>query len=86
MLRVGFFDGGSRGNPGAGGSGSVVVERNSQTGELEITWLVATSLRTKTTTNNVAEFIGLFFLLSDALRSLVVSAYDNLYSAVNNLR
>jgi ribonuclease HI len=65
-LRVGFFDGGSRGNPGAGGSGSVFVEKAQDSGTETIVWVAATALSSSTMTNNVAEFVGLHRLLAHA--------------------
>jgi ribonuclease HI len=64
--RIGFFDGGSRGNPGPGGSGSVFVERDTETEEVKIIWAAATALGCPTMTNNVAEFVGLHRLLAYA--------------------
>jgi ribonuclease HI len=65
-LRIGFFDGGSRGNPGPGGSGSVVVQRNGPSEEWRPMWAAATALGQANTTNNVAEFVGLHRLLLQA--------------------
>ncbi|GMF13251.1 unnamed protein product [Phytophthora lilii] len=65
-IRVGFFDGGSRGNPGPGGSGSVVVEMIGTAQPPEVVWAAATALESRSTTNNVAEFVGLHRLLKRA--------------------
>ncbi|GMF24421.1 unnamed protein product [Phytophthora lilii] len=64
-IRVGFFDGGSRGNPGPGGSGSVVVEMTGTAQPPEVVWAAAT-LGSRSTTNNVVEFVGLHSLLKRA--------------------
>ncbi|KAG3051880.1 hypothetical protein PC121_g17590 [Phytophthora cactorum] len=69
IVRIGFFDGGSRGKPGAGGSGSVVVEYDHATDTCRPMWIVATSLIQPPTTKNVAEFVGLHRLLSRAAAS-----------------
>ncbi|KAG1704887.1 hypothetical protein DVH05_004915 [Phytophthora capsici] len=66
VSRVDFFDGGSRGNPGPGGSGSVIVEVTQHDEQNRVVWAAATSLAKKTTTNNLAEFIGLHRLLQRA--------------------
>jgi ribonuclease HI len=65
-MRIGFFDGGSRGNPGPGGSGSVVVQRNGPSEVWRPVWAAATALGHAKTTNNVAEFVGLHRLLLQA--------------------
>lgn len=67
--RLGFFDGGSRGNPGAGGSGSVVIQLGGHATQLKPVWAAATALGRKETTNNVAEFVGLHRLLKRAVES-----------------
>jgi ribonuclease HI len=51
-----FFDGGSRGNPGPGGSGSIVVRLDP---EPKLMWTAAMSYAQRTTTNNYAEYQGL---------------------------
>ena len=61
-----FFDGGSRGNPGAGGAGSVLVQVTA-TGA-RVVWGCATYLPARTTTNNVAELRGLLDGLRQAWR------------------
>ncbi|KAE8981637.1 hypothetical protein PR001_g23942 [Phytophthora rubi] len=65
--KVGFFDGGSRGNPGPGGSGSVIIEMDGETGDTWPIWAAATALGRRDTTNNLAEFIGLHRLLAHAV-------------------
>ncbi|KAG1689688.1 hypothetical protein DVH05_002045 [Phytophthora capsici] len=65
--RAGFFAGGSRGNLGPGGSGSVVVEIIAKDGSVSRVWAAATALGRKDTTNNVAEFVGLQRLLRKAV-------------------
>jgi ribonuclease HI len=60
-----FFDGGSRGNPGAGGSGSVIVRVRD---EPELVWAGSMSYARSTTTNNVAEYQGLCTGLDAAAR------------------
>lgn len=66
-VRVGLFYGGSRGNPGAGGSGNDWVELATSKKELRPDWAAATALGSRTTTNNVAESIGLHRLLARAI-------------------
>jgi ribonuclease HI len=61
-----FFDGGSRGNPGAGGSGSVICRMTQDRGLDEVEWVACTSLAHPTTTNNIAEFFGLQMALATA--------------------
>jgi ribonuclease HI len=51
-----FFDGGSRGNPGPGGSGAVIVRLGE---EPELVWAGSMSYARDTTTNNFAEYQGL---------------------------
>jgi ribonuclease HI len=64
--RVGFFDGGSRGNPGPGGSGSVFVQLIDGKTRATPTWVAVTALSNRAMTNNVAEFVGLHRLLAHA--------------------
>ncbi|GMF36805.1 unnamed protein product [Phytophthora lilii] len=66
FTRIGFFDGGSRGNPGPGGSGSVGIKRNEMHRTCSPLWAAATALGNPRTTNNVAEFVGLHMLLTEA--------------------
>jgi ribonuclease HI len=53
-----FFDGGSRGNPGPGGSGAVIVQVSHQATRASVIWSAAMSAAHKTTTNNQAEYDG----------------------------
>jgi ribonuclease HI len=53
-----FFDGGSRGNPGPGGSGAVIVSTNATATTSSIIWSAAMSSAKPTTTNNQAEYCG----------------------------
>ncbi|KAE9127053.1 hypothetical protein PF010_g1549 [Phytophthora fragariae] len=68
VVRVGVFDGGSRGNPGAGGSGSIIVEDRGAEVSPAVLWAAATALGSRATTNNVAEFTGLHRLLARAIK------------------
>jgi ribonuclease HI len=54
-----FFDGGSRGNPGPGGSGAVVVRLTPYGGPFQLVWAGSMSYAARTTTNNMAENLGL---------------------------
>jgi ribonuclease HI len=54
-----FFDGGSRGNPGPGGSGATVVRWPTSGGAFQLVWAGSMSYAAQTTTNNVAEYMGL---------------------------
>jgi hypothetical protein len=54
-----FFDGGSRGNPGPGGSGSVIVRVQPNFHEASVEWVVSMAYSNPATTNNVAEYWGL---------------------------
>lgn len=54
-----FFDGGSRGNPGPGGSGSVLLKINATTREAAIVWVASMAYGHPSTTNNMAEYWGL---------------------------
>lgn len=53
------FDGGSRGNPGLGGSGAVLLASNASSGILTEVWNCYNYLGEKKITNNVAEYSGL---------------------------
>ncbi|OWZ14410.1 reverse transcriptase [Phytophthora megakarya] len=64
-----FFDGGSRGNPGPGGSGTALVEVNLETRSTCIKWLASVSYAARSTTNNVAEYCGLLTGLRYAHRA-----------------
>ncbi|RAW23599.1 hypothetical protein PC110_g19968 [Phytophthora cactorum] len=52
------FDGGPRGNPGPGGSGTVVAKVARGTGVYTICWVSSMSYASRTTTNNIAENMG----------------------------
>jgi ribonuclease HI len=53
-----FFDGGSRGNPGPGGSGAVVVQASHHATQATVIWSAAMSSAHPTTTHNQAEYAG----------------------------
>jgi ribonuclease HI len=53
-----FLDGGSRGNPGPGGSGAVIVHVSHQATRASVIWSAAMSAAQKTATNNQAEYDG----------------------------
>lgn len=59
-----YFDGGSRGNPGPAGSGSVILEKNATGGYAEI-WTDSYYVGDRET-NNVAEYTGLLRGLQEA--------------------
>lgn len=54
-----FFDGGSRGNPGPGGAGAVIIHVGESIMDLGVCWVASISLKHPTTTNNKAEYVGL---------------------------
>jgi ribonuclease HI len=54
-----FFDGGSRGNPGPGEAGAVVVQLTSPEGAYRLVWAGSMSYAARGTTNNLAENMGL---------------------------
>jgi len=54
-----FFDGGSRGNPGPGGAGAVVARLAMDGGPFQLVWAGSMSYAARSTTNNVAENLGL---------------------------
>ncbi|KAJ0390528.1 hypothetical protein ATCC90586_011227 [Pythium insidiosum] len=54
-----FFDGGSRGNPGPGGSGAVIVALAGLHADPVVIWAAAMSYASPQTTNNTAESGGL---------------------------
>uniref|UniRef100_K3WQG1 RNase H type-1 domain-containing protein n=1 Tax=Globisporangium ultimum (strain ATCC 200006 / CBS 805.95 / DAOM BR144) TaxID=431595 RepID=K3WQG1_GLOUD len=54
-----FFDGGSRGNPGPGGSGSTILQVDVDMGRAGIVWVASMSYSHSTTINNMAEYCGL---------------------------
>lgn len=53
-----FFDGGSRGNPGPGGAGAVIVSTDVAGTTARVVWSASMSYKNKTTTNNQAEYRG----------------------------
>lgn len=61
------LDGGSRGNPGPGGSGSIIYRAHPGDQPPQVVWAASTSLARPTTTNNYAEFVGLILLLRHAV-------------------
>ncbi|GMF29166.1 unnamed protein product [Phytophthora fragariaefolia] len=67
VKRVGFFYGGSRGNPGPGGSGSVFIVLREDDDTATPEWAAVTALGRRTTTNNEAEIIGMHRLLLRAV-------------------
>ena len=54
-----FFDGGSRGNPGPGGAGAIVISVDKHCATSTLLWSAAMSLASPRTTNNQAEYLGL---------------------------
>mmetsp|Transcript_36226 Transcript_36226/g.55640 ORF Transcript_36226/g.55640 Transcript_36226/m.55640 type:complete len:191 (-) Transcript_36226:37-609(-) len=60
------FDGGSRGNPGRGGSGALVVL---ETANQTATTRIAHDFGTRAVTNNVAEYTGLRIALDHVLKN-----------------
>lgn len=61
-----FFDGGSRGNPGPGGSGAVVVRVSADALSYALVWSTAVHHGDPTTTNNTADYEGLIAGLTAA--------------------
>ena len=61
------FDGGSRGNPGLGGSGAVLYIKNSSE-EIQELWSTAAFIGASGVTNNVAEYCGLLEGLKQAVQ------------------
>uniref|UniRef100_M4BYE6 Uncharacterized protein n=1 Tax=Hyaloperonospora arabidopsidis (strain Emoy2) TaxID=559515 RepID=M4BYE6_HYAAE len=59
MIFLLFFDSGSRGNPGPGGSGSVIVQLNIVTHAACVLWVLSMTYSAADTTNNTAEYWGL---------------------------
>lgn len=53
-----FFDGGSRGNPGPGGAGAVILSVDEQHSTPSLVWSAAMSYANPATTNNLAEYWG----------------------------
>jgi len=62
-----FFDGGFRGNPGPGGSGSVIVQIAQGTTHRQLVGTSFLSMARRTTTNNLAEFVELYHVLRRAV-------------------
>ncbi|KAF1336414.1 reverse transcriptase, partial [Globisporangium splendens] len=54
-----FFDGGSRGNPGPGGTGSIIVRVHKDSHTSSLIWVASMAYSRKDTTNNFAEYWGL---------------------------
>ena len=81
------FDGGSRGNPGLGGSGSVLFVKE-PTGEKKELWSKASFIGATGITNNLAEYYGLIEGLKQAVqlrvRSLEIEGDSQL--VINQLR
>ena len=69
VLYLLFFDGGSRGNPGPGGAGSVIVRIHIPTHAACILWVSCMAYGSTDTTNNVAEYWGLVHGLRQAKTS-----------------
>uniref|UniRef100_A0AAV1TPE7 RNase H type-1 domain-containing protein n=1 Tax=Peronospora matthiolae TaxID=2874970 RepID=A0AAV1TPE7_9STRA len=65
-VHVLFSDGGSRGYPGPGGSGSVLVRVDMDTRAAEIIWAVSMSHAQIDTSNNMAEHWGIIHILRRA--------------------
>ncbi|KAF1330706.1 Vacuolar amino acid transporter 2, partial [Globisporangium splendens] len=64
-----FFDGGSRGNPGPGGTGSIIVRVHKNSRTASLIWAASMAYSRKDTTNNFAEHWGLIHGLREAQRS-----------------
>ncbi|KAF1314410.1 Dual specificity protein phosphatase, partial [Globisporangium splendens] len=64
-----FFDGGSRGNPGSGGTGSIIVRVHKDSHTASLIWAASMAYSRKDTTNNFAEYWGLIHGLREAQRS-----------------
>ncbi|OWZ02759.1 hypothetical protein PHMEG_00025624 [Phytophthora megakarya] len=69
-----FFDGGSRENPGPGGSGAVVIRMGTDGVGYEVCWGIGMSYAAARTTNNVAESIGLTARAQGLFTAPLVSA------------
>jgi ribonuclease HI len=54
-----LFDGGSRGNPGPGGSGAVILRVTAHAAAATIIWIQSVHHADPATTNNQAEYSGL---------------------------
>ncbi|OWZ11152.1 hypothetical protein PHMEG_00015869 [Phytophthora megakarya] len=66
-----FFDGGSRGNPGPGGSGAIIAELTPQASTPKLLWMASISQCSRRTTNNLAEYRGLLAGLKWALSARI---------------
>ena len=75
VLYLLFFDGGSRGNPGPGGSGSVIVKLHVPTHTAGIVWVASMAYGNPTTTNNFAEYQGLVHSLHRAKEGVLSSLH-----------
>ncbi|KAF1319820.1 reverse transcriptase, partial [Globisporangium splendens] len=64
-----FFDGGSRGNPGPGGTGSIIVRVHKDSHTASLICAASMAYSRKDTTNNFAEYWGLIHGLREAQRS-----------------
>ncbi|KAF1331570.1 reverse transcriptase, partial [Globisporangium splendens] len=64
-----FFDGGSRSNPGPGGTGSNIVRVHKDSHTASLIWAVSMAYSRKDTTNNFAEYWGLIHGLREAQHS-----------------
>ncbi|KAF1321150.1 reverse transcriptase, partial [Globisporangium splendens] len=64
-----FFDGGSRGNPGPGGTGSIIVRVHKDSHTASLIWAASMAYSRKDTTNNFAEYWCLIHGLREAQRS-----------------
>ncbi|KAF1322640.1 reverse transcriptase, partial [Globisporangium splendens] len=64
-----FFDDGSRGNPGPGGTGSIIVRVHKDSHTASLIWAASMAYSRKDTTNNFAEYWGLIHGLREAQRS-----------------
>ena len=59
MLYLLFLDGEYRGNPGPGGSGSVIVRLHVRTHAACVLWVLSVAYASADTTNNITEYRGL---------------------------
>ncbi|KAF1331602.1 reverse transcriptase, partial [Globisporangium splendens] len=64
-----FFDGGSRGNPGPGGTGSIIARVHKDSHTASLIWAASMAYSRKDTTNNFAEYWSLIHGLREAQRS-----------------
>ena len=75
MIFLLFFDGGSQGNSGPGGSGSVIVQLKIATHTACVKWVSSMEYSATDTTNNTVEYWGLVL----GLRYAKVSGYSPLH-------